>query len=67
MDFFKGTWDSQQDLIGEEKAMLLLGPPGVGKTTLLRACAGSISENKVTWPLFSLRFLAGDSNCVSMI
>ena len=66
--FLKGPMSNfPQDLIGEEEAMLFLGPPGVGKTTLLRACAGSISENKVTWPLFSLRFLPGNSNPVSLI
>ena len=53
-----------QDLIGEEKTMLFLGPPGVGKTTLLRACAGSISENKVTWPVSSFHILTGKKTAV---
>jgi stage III sporulation protein SpoIIIAA len=40
-----GTIDIIQDLIEEGKSLLLLGRPGVGKTTLLREAARFLSEN----------------------
>ncbi|TAK11077.1 MAG: AAA family ATPase [Anaerolineae bacterium] len=41
-----GTIDILQDLIDEGKSLLLLGRPGVGKTTLLREAARILAENK---------------------
>lgn len=41
-----GTIDIIQDLIEEGKSLLLLGRPGVGKTTLLREAARILAETK---------------------
>ncbi len=41
-----GTLDIIQDIIESGKSVLLLGRPGVGKTTLLREAARVLAENK---------------------
>jgi stage III sporulation protein SpoIIIAA len=41
-----GTIDIIQDLIDEGKSLLLLGRPGVGKTTMLREAARILAESK---------------------
>ncbi|MEP7200821.1 MAG: AAA family ATPase, partial [Chloroflexota bacterium] len=41
-----GTVDIIQDIIGEGKSVLLLGRPGVGKTTLLREAARVLGDQK---------------------
>ena len=41
-----GTIDIIQDLIDDGKSLLLLGRPGVGKTTLLREAARILAESK---------------------
>lgn len=41
-----GTFDIIQDLIEEGKSLLLLGRPGVGKTTLLREAARFLADSK---------------------
>ncbi|MBI3158263.1 MAG: AAA family ATPase [Chloroflexi bacterium] len=41
-----GTIDILQDLIDEGRSILLLGRPGVGKTTLLREAARILAEKK---------------------
>lgn len=41
-----GTVDIIQDIIESGKSVLLLGRPGVGKTTLLREAARILAENK---------------------
>jgi stage III sporulation protein SpoIIIAA len=41
-----GTFDIIQDLIEEGKSLLLLGRPGVGKTTLLREAARFLADQK---------------------
>ena len=41
-----GTIDIIQDLIESDKSVLLLGKPGIGKTTLLREAARILAEKK---------------------
>ncbi len=41
-----GTIDIVQDLIESGQSILLLGPPGVGKTTMLREAARVLAESK---------------------
>jgi stage III sporulation protein SpoIIIAA len=41
-----GTLDILQDLIDEGKSLLILGRPGVGKTTMLREAARILAETK---------------------
>lgn len=42
-----GTVDILRDVIEEGKSLLLLGPPGVGKTTLLREAARVLADDLV--------------------
>lgn len=41
-----GTIDIIDDLIGSNQSILMLGPPGVGKTTMLREAARVLAEKK---------------------
>ena len=41
-----GTIDIIQDLVESDKSILILGQPGIGKTTMLREAARIISEKK---------------------
>lgn len=41
-----GTIDIIQDLIESGQSVLILGPPGVGKTTMLREAARVLAENR---------------------
>lgn len=41
-----GTIDIIQDLIESGQSILMMGPPGVGKTTMLREAARVLAENK---------------------
>lgn len=41
-----GTIDILQDLINQGKSLLILGRPGVGKTTMLREAARILAESK---------------------
>lgn len=41
-----GTIDILEDLIESGQSILMLGPPGVGKTTMLREAARVLAENK---------------------
>ena len=41
-----GTIDIIEDLVGSEKSILILGKPGIGKTTMLREAARILAEKK---------------------
>ena len=41
-----GTVDIVLDVVRSGKSICLLGPPGVGKTTLLRECARTLAEDR---------------------
>ncbi|MDZ4158785.1 MAG: R3H domain-containing nucleic acid-binding protein [Anaerolineaceae bacterium] len=41
-----GTIDIIQDLVESGKSLLILGPPGIGKTTMLREAARILAEKK---------------------
>ena len=41
-----GTIDIIADLVGSEKSILILGKPGIGKTTMLREAARILAEKK---------------------
>jgi stage III sporulation protein SpoIIIAA len=57
-----GTIDIIQDIISTEKSVLLLGRPGVGKTTMLREAARILAENKRVVIVDTSNEIAGDGD-----
>ncbi|MBN1219642.1 MAG: AAA family ATPase [Anaerolineae bacterium] len=57
-----GTVDIVQDILESGKSLLLLGPPGVGKTTLLREAARVLAENKRVVIVDTSNEIAGDGD-----
>ena len=57
-----GTIDIIQDLIENGKSLLLLGRPGVGKTTLLREAARILAENKRVVVVDTSNEIGGDGD-----
>ena len=57
-----GTTDIVKDLIESGKSLLLLGRPGVGKTTMLREAARILAENKRVVIVDTSNEIAGDGD-----
>jgi stage III sporulation protein SpoIIIAA len=57
-----GTVDIVQDILETGKSLLLLGPPGVGKTTLLREAARVLAEKKRVVIVDTSNEIAGDGD-----
>ena len=57
-----GTIDIIQDIITSSKSMLLLGRPGVGKTTMLREAARTLAESKRVVIVDTSNEIAGDGD-----
>jgi len=57
-----GTIDIIQDLLETEQSVLLLGRPGVGKTTLLREAARILAESKRVVVVDTSNEIAGDGD-----
>lgn len=57
-----GTIDIIQDLLESGESVLLLGRPGVGKTTLLREAARILAENKRVIVVDTSNEIAGDGD-----
>ncbi len=57
-----GTVDIIQDLIETGKSVLILGRPGVGKTTLLREAARILAENKRVVVVDTSNEIGGDGD-----
>lgn len=57
-----GTIDIVWDLISEGRSVLLLGRPGVGKTTLLREAARQLSEDRRVVIVDTSNEIAGDGD-----
>ncbi|MEK6588021.1 MAG: R3H domain-containing nucleic acid-binding protein [Chloroflexota bacterium] len=57
-----GTIDIIQDLIGNGKSLLLLGRPGVGKTTMLREVARILAEERRVVIVDTSNEIAGDGD-----
>ncbi len=57
-----GTIDIVQDLIESGKSLLLLGRPGVGKTTLLREAARTLAETKRVVVVDTSNEIGGDGD-----
>ncbi len=57
-----GTIDIIQDLLESGKSILLLGRPGVGKTTLLREAARILAESKRVVVVDTSNEIAGDGD-----
>ena len=57
-----GTIEIIQDLISNDKSILLLGRPGVGKTTMLREAARVLAENKRVVIVDTSNEIAGDGD-----
>jgi stage III sporulation protein SpoIIIAA len=57
-----GTVDIVQDILESGKSLLLLGPPGVGKTTLLREAARVLAEKKRVIIVDTSNEIAGDGD-----
>jgi len=57
-----GTVDVVQDILESGKSLLLLGPPGVGKTTLLREAARVLADTKRVVIVDTSNEIAGDGD-----
>jgi stage III sporulation protein SpoIIIAA len=57
-----GTIDIIQDIVGQTKSILLLGRPGVGKTTMLREAARILAEDKRVVIVDTSNEIAGDGD-----
>ncbi len=57
-----GTVDIVQDILETGQSLLLLGPPGVGKTTLLREAARILAEKKRVVIVDTSNEIAGDGD-----
>jgi stage III sporulation protein SpoIIIAA len=57
-----GTVDIVRDILESGKSLLLLGRPGVGKTTLLREAARILAENKRVVIVDTSNEIAGDGD-----
>ena len=57
-----GTVDIVQDILESGQSLLLLGRPGVGKTTLLREAARVLAENKRVVIVDTSNEIAGDGD-----
>jgi stage III sporulation protein SpoIIIAA len=57
-----GTIDIIEDIISNGKSVLLLGRPGVGKTTMLREAARILAENKRVVIVDTSNEIAGDGD-----
>ena len=57
-----GTIDIIQDLISNGKSILLLGRPGIGKTTMLREAARILAEEKRVVIVDTSNEIAGDGD-----
>ncbi len=57
-----GTIDIIQDLIDEGKSLLLLGRPGIGKTTMLREAARILAEEKRVVVVDTSNEIGGDGD-----
>ena len=57
-----GTTDIVKDLIESGKSLLLLGRPGVGKTTMLREAARILADNKRVVIVDTSNEIAGDGD-----
>ncbi len=58
-----GTIDIVQDLIESGQSLLILGPPGVGKTTLLREAARVLAESKRVVVVDTSNEIGGAATC----
>src|SRR3972149_6762215 len=57
-----GTIDIIQDIVGQGRSVLLLGRPGVGKTTMLREAARILAEAKRVVIVDTSNEIAGDGD-----
>ncbi len=57
-----GTIDIIQDIIGGGKSALLLGRPGIGKTTMLREAARTLAEDRRVVIVDTSNEIAGDGD-----
>ncbi|HSR48853.1 MAG TPA: R3H domain-containing nucleic acid-binding protein [Anaerolineales bacterium] len=57
-----GTIDIIQDIVAGDKSLLLLGRPGVGKTTMLREAARILAEHKRVVIVDTSNEIAGDGD-----
>jgi stage III sporulation protein SpoIIIAA len=57
-----GTVDVVQDILASGKSLVLLGPPGVGKTTLLREAARVLADSKRVVIVDTSNEIAGDGD-----
>ena len=61
-----GTLDIIQDLVESGKSILILGQPGIGKTTILREAARILAESKRVVIVDTSNEIGGDGMCLTL-